>query len=342
MAGFWHGAPHTVILGAGASLAAFPDGDKNGRKLPLMNNFVETLGLERLFEEHNISHENRNFEEICDAVFGQSDGENVIRELSDIIQDYFSRFRIPDEVTLYDELILSLRKKDAIFSFNWDPLFVQAYQRNVRLAELPSIHFLHGNVAIATCIQDRVVGYRGNSCSVCGNTLEPTELLYPISSKDYSRNPFIDAEWKTLSDYLKNSFILTVFGYSAPKTDADAKRAMHQAWDTNERSNLNETEIVDIRERDELEGTWRDFIAQEHYSMHESISTTLLSIYPRRSCDAWGSTIMMNDPWWDKPIPEYGNLSELQDWFLPLIEEEKRLAGGEEPLSKFEQRSSVK
>ena len=27
---------HTVVLGAGASRAAFPDGDKNGKKLPVM------------------------------------------------------------------------------------------------------------------------------------------------------------------------------------------------------------------------------------------------------------------------------------------------------------------
>lgn len=35
--------PHVVILGAGGSYAAFPNGDRNGKKLPLMNNFVETL-----------------------------------------------------------------------------------------------------------------------------------------------------------------------------------------------------------------------------------------------------------------------------------------------------------
>jgi len=35
------GKPRVVILGAGASLAAFPDGDKNGKKLPLMCDFVE-------------------------------------------------------------------------------------------------------------------------------------------------------------------------------------------------------------------------------------------------------------------------------------------------------------
>ena len=31
--------PHLVVLGAGASRAAFPDGDKNGKRLPLMADF---------------------------------------------------------------------------------------------------------------------------------------------------------------------------------------------------------------------------------------------------------------------------------------------------------------
>jgi len=31
---FWHASSHIVILGAGASVAAFPDGDKNGLKPP--------------------------------------------------------------------------------------------------------------------------------------------------------------------------------------------------------------------------------------------------------------------------------------------------------------------
>ena len=33
-------APHVVMLGAGASVAAFPNGDKNGRKVPLMKDLV--------------------------------------------------------------------------------------------------------------------------------------------------------------------------------------------------------------------------------------------------------------------------------------------------------------
>jgi hypothetical protein len=33
---------------------------------------------------------------------------------------------IPDHVTLYDELLLTLRSKDLIATFNWDPLLLQA------------------------------------------------------------------------------------------------------------------------------------------------------------------------------------------------------------------------
>lgn len=51
------GRPHLVLLGAGASLAAFPNGDKNGLKLPLMNNFVETVeGLSDCFDKNGITY----------------------------------------------------------------------------------------------------------------------------------------------------------------------------------------------------------------------------------------------------------------------------------------------
>ncbi|MHA1748548.1 MAG: hypothetical protein ACTSXN_02865 [Promethearchaeota archaeon] len=40
--------------------------------------------------------------------------------------------------TIYDYLILSLRKKDVIATFNWDPLLVQAAWKN-RNFDLPNI-----------------------------------------------------------------------------------------------------------------------------------------------------------------------------------------------------------
>ena len=37
--------PHLVILGAGASKDAMPDGDANGKPLPVMSEFISTLNL---------------------------------------------------------------------------------------------------------------------------------------------------------------------------------------------------------------------------------------------------------------------------------------------------------
>ena len=70
--------PHVVILGAGASYATLPSGDKNGTRLPLMNNFVDVLGLDDLLAKTGIDYKNRNFEEIYDQLY-QEDGYRVQR-----------------------------------------------------------------------------------------------------------------------------------------------------------------------------------------------------------------------------------------------------------------------
>lgn len=36
---------HTVLLGAGATMAAIPNGDKNGKKSSVMNNLFSELGM---------------------------------------------------------------------------------------------------------------------------------------------------------------------------------------------------------------------------------------------------------------------------------------------------------
>lgn len=54
--------PHVVVLGAGASLAAFPDGDAEGRRLPLMRDLVELIGLAPLFARAGIERGLDDFE----------------------------------------------------------------------------------------------------------------------------------------------------------------------------------------------------------------------------------------------------------------------------------------
>ena len=63
-------APHVVILGAGSSLAAFPDGDRNGLQLPLMHNLIKVVGLEQILERHGIDADIANFEEFYDELRG--------------------------------------------------------------------------------------------------------------------------------------------------------------------------------------------------------------------------------------------------------------------------------
>jgi hypothetical protein len=45
------------------------------------------------------------------------------------VREYFAQLELPVEPTIYDALLLSLRDKDAVFTFNWDPFLFQAHLR---------------------------------------------------------------------------------------------------------------------------------------------------------------------------------------------------------------------
>ena len=145
--------PHVVILGAGASLAALPNGDKNGRCLPLMNNFVEVLNLGSLLKSFGIVDEG-NFELLYSNLIESGSNLELVTELNQRIYDYFALLELPEEPTLYDHLVLSLRDKDLIATFNWDPFLVQAINRVTERfnVSIPMVSFLHGNTAIGYCM----------------------------------------------------------------------------------------------------------------------------------------------------------------------------------------------
>ena len=46
--------------------------------------------------------------------------------------EYFSKLELPDHPTIYDYRLLSLRKKDVIATFNWDPFLWLACHRKGR------------------------------------------------------------------------------------------------------------------------------------------------------------------------------------------------------------------
>lgn len=219
--------PHVVILGAGASCAAIPDGDKYGRKISAMSGFIEKLGLEAILSKVDLITESNNLEDIYMELDerGKEEAvcEEVKNELEVAIREYMNGFELPDKATIYDFLVLSLTSKDLIATFNWDPFLVQAIGRAQKFtSNIPQVAFLHGNVAVGYCTDDNIMGNVGMVCR-CGKRLKPTTLLFPIKNKDYSSDIAISKSWKTLKNALERAYMVTIFGYSAPSSDADRK-----------------------------------------------------------------------------------------------------------------------
>lgn len=316
-------APHVVILGAGASLAAFPNGDRNGSKLPLMRNLVEVIGLEDVLVAHGINENIENFEALFDSLASDPSKNELRTILEERVRKYFSLMQIPDQVTIYDLMLLSLREKDVIATFNWDPFLAQAFARNRKIKRLPRILFLHGNVEVGVCQKHRTKGFLNHHCSVCGDLMTPTSLLFPVKQKDYTSDLFINGEWEELQRLLERAYLVTIFGYSAPVTDVEAREILLRNWMSNQTRELAEIDIVDIRPRDDVKKSWSDFIVRQHYGIFEDIRRTLSFRHPRRSCEAFAMATLQQSPWHENDFPQTISLDKVHQWLEPLLAEEE-------------------
>ena len=131
---------HTVILGAGATIAAIPDGDKNGKSSSVMNGLLKKLNLEEILAGVELQTKSENLEDIYSELFEREECSEIVRKLEERLYDYFASLELPDAPTIYDFLILSLTNKDCIATFNWDPLRIQAYIRCLKITlNLPQI-----------------------------------------------------------------------------------------------------------------------------------------------------------------------------------------------------------
>jgi len=314
--------PHVVILGAGASLAAFPKGDRNGRSLPLIKNFVEVVGLLSLLERHSVSPPYNDFEAIYSDIAVDPKKSALRIEIETRVHDYFSRLRLPDTPTLYDHLVLSLRPKDVIATFNWDPFLRQAAHRNYAFAKPPKILFLHGNVAIGYCLDCKVSFGRNQYCQHCGKLGTPSPLLYPVKKKDYQADPCIASDWRAVSHALKTAWTVTFFGYGAPKTDVEAIRLLKSGWGSVEKRELEETEIIDVRPENELTETWSPFIHTHHFTVRRSFYKSFIGRHPRRSCEALWAQNMKCQVIEGTEIPLDADFEALYQWFKPRIDAE--------------------
>lgn len=317
--------PHVVIIGAGASLAALPDGDKNGRVLPLMNNLVDVVGLNELLESHGVNILQDNFEKLYSHIHGLPGSSSLRSEIERRVCSYFSSLVLPDHATLYDHLVLSLRQKDLIASFNWDPLLFQSLKRNHTVATMPKAVFLHGGVSIGYCVRHKKsqVGPWPGQCVVCGSAFEKSPLLFPVEKKGYADEPFIKLAWDVLRAYLNTAYILTIFGYGAPVSDVEAITLMKEAWGPKYERSLEEIEIIDIKDEEVLAETWDDFIHSHHYRVCHNFYDSYIAKHPRRTCEAMWSCLMDLRPYPSRSIPRDADFVDMWEWYKDLIAAEK-------------------
>jgi len=316
------GKPHVVILGAGASYAAFPKGDRNGRKLPLMNNFVETLGIEDLISRTDLSFSSTNFEDIYSEIHKNPELNGIREELENIVYEYFKSMELPDEPTVYDHLVLSLRNKDFIATFNWDPFLVQAIRRNGERFKVPRTLFLHGNVEVGYCQDGHMMGNNGSYCHHCGEPLTRTKLLYPVGEKNYHLDEFVSRQWATMADLLKHTFMVSIFGYGAPTSDASAIALLKEAWGSVDSRNMEEFEVIDVRDEDDLRETWSPFIHSHHYRVEDTFYNSWIANHPRRTGEAYLNQFINAQFIENNPLPKNASFEELWAWYDRLQEVE--------------------
>lgn len=315
--------PHVVLLGAGASRAALPEGDANGRRLPLMGDFAEIVPVIDVLAKAGISHTGRNFEELYSELCLEPAYADVRAQLERVIYSYFSSLSLPSKPTLYDHLILSLRTKDVIATFNWDPFLIQAIRRNQIVGgRIPTVLFLHGNVAAGYCPEDNVHGVRGARCSRCGKPFGALSLLYPVAAKSYDDDPAIADAWRMAKASFKSAFMVTIFGYSAPQSDVSAVELLLNAWGGAQARSMEQFEIIDVRPEEELLKTWDRFIHTHHYEVHSTAYDSWLFNHPRRTGEAYINQYLNALFIENNPIPMDSSFEELWEWFAPLLDRE--------------------
>lgn len=307
--------PHVVVIGAGASLQAFPNGDANGRRLPLMRDIADMLGIRGRFGAAGLENDCvDDFERAYARLADDDRFSGIVIQIEQTIRDYFASMQLPDEVTLYDRLVLSLREADGIVSFNWDPFLFDAWARNRGIASLPSIWFLHGSVRLASCGRGHSPGPIGSVCTACSEMRTPVPLLYPIAQKDYATNPYIAGSWTEARRALSDALTLTVFGYGAPVSDVEAVNALRDSWFARSDRQAEHVEIIDRpgMDTDVLFEKWRKFVPTLHLQHNEDFGSSWISLWPRRTNQALRRAIAEGTISEQFPLTDITSLAELQ------------------------------
>lgn len=317
--------PHVVIIGAGASKAVM------GKLCPTMDEAISQIGLEKLLRGVKLLTQSDNLEAIYSELYKRGDECKEARiAMENRIFEYFSNVQLPETLTIYDLLILSLTRKDCIISFNWDSLLIQAFNRISEITDnKPELLFLHGNVGAGLCEDCKTFGPIQNKCPKCGRPFKHIPLLYPVDKKDYNSNIFIRDQWNVAQDFISRAGKVTIYGYRAPSSDKEASDILKSSF--SKYDGVHRLDYVEIIERpgfdrNELSETWKYFISltNEHFDIVDSFYKSSLAIAPRRSLEFQYKKYIGSN-WNDPSIYYSDNESFYSVWkkLKPLLENEK-------------------
>jgi hypothetical protein len=164
--------------------------------------------------------------------------------------------------------------------------------------------------------------FYNKKCHHCFKELSKSKLLYPIGQKDYNSDLVIKNSWDTLIQVLSRAYIVTIFGYSAPVSDIEAKIILLDNYKNSKHLELSEIEIINTSNRDKIEETWSDMVFSHHYCIFDKLEDSYILKHPRRSCDSHASAYLQCDPVEENLFPECDNFDDLYEFLKPLILEE--------------------
>jgi hypothetical protein len=330
----YNGGRHVVILGAGASIAScIHNSEKNGKSLPSMLNLIEVVGLQDIVDDFDEELRDANFETLFSNLFTKDPDSKHLKEIELRVSSYFGSLVLPESPTIYDYLVLSLRSKDHIATFNWDPFLYQAFCRNSTFTKnVPYMSFLHGSAALG---YNKELDESGPSNyyadSAFTQKFEPTKLLYPIGQKDYTSDPFINKEWERTKDWVgdENTKIMTVFGYGAPVTDLEAVDLLSKSWGSKDKRNMEQFEMINVESMEDCRRKWKKFIHTHHYDYMDSYFDSRLAKFPRRTFESYTHQFRAMTPseafQKANPVPNnFKSIEQMWEWFSPLIEAEQQ------------------
>ena len=310
------GFKQLVILGAGSTIATIPNGDKNGEESYTLANLLKDKTFTSFLEKVQRNFSTNDVEDLCKQLYKED--RPLYYEFESLVRKKYARLELPEEFTILDRLVLSLTSNDAIVSFNWDDLVIQAYQRMsdyVPEEMLPILAFPHGNAQ--TVYNNK---HYTSKRIVTSPGWFDSPLNMPVDEIDYKSDVFINSQWHILDFFMRNAQMITFFGYRGPDSDEQDLKHLDELFAKNEI--CDKIEIIDKDQESAVEVAKRleRFKMQPNwlYPCADFWHSTIAK-YPRRTLsvlDNWNYSV--------RTSAKEESLAEFLKHIGPLIEEEQK------------------